>query len=137
MSDKRKMPVRTVDVDFAKDGYPDFQAKRRTNAAIGKVRRYMELVFQTRPDTEITDDMEREVREIMLDLFPEWQFFDDNGRPIPHTIEGFDELPTELVLLMHMRGVEAIRNKVMPAPLGSSSLTEPGDREQDAQPKKT
>ena len=121
MSSKRKMPIKTVDLDFTDDGYPGFHAKRRTNAPIGVICRYLEIN---------KDTPEEEARRLILELYPEWDFVDDDGKPVPHTLAGFDLLSGDLLTAMQRRGAEALRNVVMSAPLGSSSSTEPGDSEQ-------
>ena len=91
---RRTMPVKTVTLDFTEDGYPGFTCKRRLNLPYGLVRRSLE------PGSE------EESRQVLLEVFPEWDFVDEDGEPIPHTVEAFDLLPEELVRAMVTR-VEA------------------------------
>ncbi len=112
MSAKPKMPVKTVEVDFAGTDYEGFHAQRRINAPIGLNRRY----FDMGPETPL-----EEAAEMLLQLFPSWDFVDEEGRPIPHTAEGFLGLPKDLIDLMNVRGLQALREAVMPDPLGDES----------------
>jgi len=108
MSD-RKMPIKTVDIDFTEDGYPGFTCKRRLNLSFGLIRRSQE------PEDET------ESRRVLLEIFPEWDFVDEKGKPIPHTVEGFDLIPQELALAMVRRGGQAAREAAMPANLDGNS----------------
>jgi len=114
---KRVMPVKTAPLDFTEDGYPGFTAQMRTNAPFSLVRKTYE-----------TKD-EEEAREGYLKLFPGWDFVDDDGKPIPHTVEGFDEIPADLLRVMLHRRVEAVKEAVMPGPLGDSSSKAPSSTE--------
>lgn len=109
----RKMPVKIAVLDFTEDGYPGFTCKRRLNATLGMLRRLSEA------------ESEDGAREGWLHLFPEWDFVDEEGAPIPHTPEGFDAIPQDLWQAMVRRGMEAVKEAAMPSPLnGSSSVTE-------------
>ena len=112
MAAKRKMPVKTVTLDFGKDGYEGFTAETRTNSPVGLIRQYIEMS---------ADGTEDEARTLLLKLFPSWDFVDDDGKPIPHTAEGFDFMPPDLVRAMQRRRAEALQQAAMPGPLGSDS----------------
>lgn len=125
---KRFMPVKTITLDFTDDGYPDFHAERRVNAPIGLMRRYF----------DVSGEMpEEEGRQILLELFPSWDFVDDIGKAIPHTVEGFDAIPADLIGAMHRRGFEALRNGAMPDPLDESSSPELSGLVEGSQPLET
>jgi len=109
---KRKMPVKTVTLDFTEDGYPGFTAEARINLPMGLHRRYFEMT---------TESDEAEVRALLLKLFPSWDFVDDDGGAIPHTAEGFDLIPPDLLGAMQRRRAPALREALMPAPLENSS----------------
>jgi hypothetical protein len=110
----RKMPRRTTVIDFTEDGYPDFHATRWVNAPMRAERAPFEA-------TE-----EAASREAHLELWPEWDFVDYDGDAIPHTPEGFDEIPAGLFGAMVRRGMEAVREAGMPAPLSAPSSPEGG-----------
>src|SRR3989304_3664180 len=98
---KRTMPVKTVTLDFADDGYPDFHAQARTNSPPRLMNRYLELIR----GGDIGG--EEEARGILLELFPGWDFADGGGKAIPHTVDAFEEIPADLVLAMMRRRTEA------------------------------
>lgn len=115
---KRTMPVKTVEVDFAGTDYEGFYCQRRINAAIGVNHRYWEMD----KDTPL-----EEWAEALLHLFPSWDLVDEEGKDIPHTVDGFKSLPKELIDLMNVRGLQAVKDAVMPDPLGDESSEEPSD----------
>lgn len=120
MTTKRRMPIKTVELDFAADDYPGFHCRTWINIPIGYTRRYSELS---------EDSDAEEANELFLKLFPSWDFVDFDGRAIPHTAEGADLIPADLGAAMMRRRTEALRDGAMPAPLGNGSSTEPGDSE--------
>ena len=107
-----KMPLKTVRLSFDEDGYVDFLCDRRTNLPIGVNR---QLADAAKGGDEMT------YRGLLLQVFPWWNFGDEGGEPIPHTAEGFDCIPDDLLEAMFRRGAEALREAVMPAPLGTGS----------------
>jgi len=116
---KRRMPVKTAEVDFAGTDYEGFHAQRRINAPIGLNRRYWDMG----PETPL-----EEAAEILLELFPSWDFADEEGEDIPHTVDGFKSLPKELIDLLNVRGLAALKGAVMPDPLGEPSKEGPSGR---------
>lgn len=114
---KPKMPIKTVTVELAEEGYEGFSIDVRTNAAPRLMRRYMELVSGGVED-------EDEARDLLLQMFPAWKLYDD-GKAIPHTREGFDDIPPDLALIMLRARTRAIQEAAMPAPLGNDSSTTP------------
>lgn len=117
---KRKMPVKTAELDFADDGYLGFHCQTWTNIPIAYIRRY----------TEISEDSDKdEANDLFLKLFPSWDFVDFDGRGIPHTSEGADSIPADLGSAMMKHRAEALQNGAMPAPLGTESLQPPSEDE--------
>src|SRR3990167_10646507 len=104
-----RMPVKVVRLRFDDDGYPSFECDRRLNLPIGVNRELAEAA---------NDSDERRYRALLLQVFPWWNFADTEGAAIPHTVEGFDLVPDDLLMAMMRRGAEALRGAVMPAPLG-------------------
>jgi len=51
----------------------------------------------SKTDQLVTTKDETKMRELLLELIPAWNFEDEDG-PIPHTAEGFDRLPRELLV---------------------------------------
>ena len=107
-----RMPVKLVRLRFDEDGYPGFECDRRINLPIGVSRQLSEASGA---------DQEDAYRGLLLQVFPWWNFADTEGAPIPHTVKGFDFIPDDLLVAMFRRGAEALREAVMPAPLGSGS----------------
>jgi len=107
-----KMPVKVVRLSFDEDGYEGFLCDRRTNLPIGTNRQL----------AEAADGSEEAVyRGLLLQVYPWWNFADEDGEPIPHSVEGFDFIPDDLLIAMFRRGAEALREAVMPVPLGTGS----------------
>ena len=113
---KRTMPLKTTTLDLSDDGYDGFHVETRLNTPPRLLRRYVGLL-------QGGLDSEDEARAILLEMFPSWDFVDDVGRAIPHTVKGFEEIPADLVGAMLRRRTEALREAAMPAPLGSDSST--------------
>jgi len=113
-----KMPVKVVRLSFDEDGYPGFLCDRRTNLPIGTNRQLSEAA-------EGGD--ETPYRTLLLEVFPWWNFADTEGNEIPHTAEGFDLIPDDLLVAMFRRGAEALREAVMPVPLGTGSSDAPSE----------
>ena len=113
-----KMPVKLVRLRFDEDGYPGFECDRRTNLPIGVNRQLSEAA---------AGEDEQRYRELLLQVFPWWNFADTEGEPIPHTAEGFDLVTDDLLMAMMRRGAAALQGAVMPAPLGPESSSEPGE----------
>lgn len=105
----RKMPVKTALLDFTEDGYEGFTCKRWLNPPMGIVRRLRESQDE---DT---------ARTLWLQIFPEWDFVDDKGKAIPHTLDGFDMVPDELFTIMVRRGMEATKEAALPRNLDGNS----------------
>ena len=114
-----KMPAKLVRLRFDEDGYPGFECDRRINLPIGVNRQLA--------DAAAGEGDESLYRDLLLQVFPWWNFADTEGEPIPRTIEGFDLIPDDLLTAMFRRGAEALRAAVMPAPLGPESSSEPGE----------
>ena len=109
-----KMPVKVVRLRFDEDGYPGFECDRRINLPIGVNRQLSDAANASEGD-------ESRYRDLLLQVFPWWNFADTEGEPIPRTIEGFDLIPDDLLVAMFRRGAEALREAVMPGPLGTGS----------------
>jgi len=113
----RKMPRRVSVIDFSEDGYPGFHATRWLNAPMSAER----AVFDT--------EDEEASRRAWLELWTDWDFVDYEGEAIPRTAEGFDQIPSDLFSAMVRRGMAAVREAAMPAPLDEpSSSPGPGRR---------
>lgn len=119
MSSKRKMPIKLVTLDFAEDDYEGFTCQRRLNLRMGTINRLL------RAETEETS------RQCWLEIFPEWDFVDEDGEPIPHTADGIDLIPQDLWNAMLRRGNEAMQEAAMPDPLGGNS-SKPGDESRES-----
>ena len=117
---KRKMPVRTATLNFAEDGYPDFHCETWMNMPIAHIRRYSAL------DAE---GDAKEGDELLLKLFPSWDFVDFDGKAIPHTAKGTEMIPGELGAAMMKRRAEALQNGAMPGPLEPESSEPPSDEQ--------
>ena len=115
-----KMPIKIVRLSFDDDGYPGFVCERRTNLPIGITRQLSEAA---------EDAAEDRYRELLLQVFPSWNFVDTDGIAIPHVLEGFDSIPDDLLVAMFRRGAEALREAVMPVPLGTESSGEVSESE--------
>jgi hypothetical protein len=117
---KRKMPVRTATLNFIDDGYPDFHCETWINTPIAYIRRYSALNAEA--------DVE-EANDLLLKLFPSWDFVDFDGKAIPHTAKGTDMIPSELGAAMMKRRAEALQNGAMPGPLETESSEPPSEEE--------
>jgi hypothetical protein len=114
----RRIPLKTVELDFSDDGYPGFTATARLNVP---VRLYDE--FQAGD--------EKRTRAAVLVAFPEWDFVDDDGEKIPHTIEGIGLIPLDLYAAMITQWAEALAGKtaIPPKADDSSSPASPSEPE--------
>jgi len=109
-----KMPVKTVTAALDDEGYPGFEVDVRTNAPPRLIKRYFGLN---------KDSAEGEAEEILLQLFPGWQFYDGDGQRIPHSATGFEDIPGDLVAAMLKVRTKVIQQGAMPGPLGNGSST--------------
>ena len=109
-----KMPVKTVTAGLADEGYPGFEIDVRTNAAPRLIKRYLGLN---------KDSPEGEARAILLQLCPGWRLYDGDGKRIPHSSEGFEDIPGDLIAAMLRVRTQVIQGVAMPAPLESGSST--------------
>jgi hypothetical protein len=118
----RKIPIRTVELEFSEDGYPGFKATARLNVP---VRLYDD--FQA--------GEEKRTRKAVLMAFPAWDFVDDDGNEIPHTIEGIGAIPLDLYEAMITRWGEALKGKtaIPPKADASSSPTSPSEQGENAE----
>lgn len=105
----RRMPRKTATLDFTEDGYEGFTCKRWINPPMGLVRRLRE------------SEDEDTARGLWLEIFPDWDFVDDKGKAIPHTVEGFELIPDELFTAMVSRGVAAVKEAALPRNLNGNS----------------
>ena len=119
MTSKRRMPIKTAELDLSGDGYDGFTCTARLNVPMGVVRRFFAA-------TGSGDEAgEAQAREAFLAIFLEWDFVDDDGKKIPHTADGVDSLPDEVLLIMLRLRTEKLRNGAMPAPLEDDSSDVP------------
>ena len=123
----RRMPIRTVELDFTDEGYPGFHAMGRLNVPL-------------RTGDDFRSGDEERARLAALIIFPSWDFVDDEGKEIPHTVEGIGMMPLDLFAAMLNRWVDALRNGagIPPKADASSSPTspsEPGGRRAAKSPK--
>ena len=117
----RRMPIKTVELDFAEDGYEGFHATARLNIPLWV-------------GDELNCGDEERARNAFLTMFPAWDFVDEEGEEIPHTVEGIALIPQDLSQAMFARRAEAMapEAKVDPKADGSSpptSPSEPGESE--------
>lgn len=108
-----RMPVKCAPLEFDEDGYPGFKAEGRLNLPMG-IARGISAVN--------ADSAEDETRALWLQLFPSWNFCDEAGVVIPHTVEAFDALPADLLTAMFTRRALALREAALPGPLETGSL---------------
>jgi len=85
------MPHKLDPIYFDDAGFPGFICLAWTSAPLGLT------------DSLAKIQSEQEGRELLLRLIPEWNFVDEEGEPIPHTVEGFDKMPQLLVTQMMSR----------------------------------
>jgi hypothetical protein len=116
------MPVKSRTLLFDDDGYPGFECERRLNLPLGAHR------------IARSAKTEEDRREFFLQMFSSWNFVDEDGEEIPHTVEGFDKIPDDLWEAMLTRGTEAVKEAAMPKNLDSSSSAE-GDEPDPKTPK--
>jgi len=107
-----KMPFKTVTAGLDDEGYPGFEIDVRTNAPPRLIKRYFGLN---------KDSAEGEAEEILLDLFPGWRLYDGQGKAIPHSAAGFEDIPGDLVAAMLRVRTKVIQEGAMPGPLESGS----------------
>lgn len=81
-------PRKTEVVSFDYCGYPGFKGVVWVSAPL----RLADEIFTTQE--------EMVAREVLLKLYPEWNFVDEEGNDIEHTLEGMNNLPSELVTQM-------------------------------------
>jgi hypothetical protein len=86
----RRLPINTVHLDFTEDGYPGFTAEARTNIPVRVGDAYL-------------SGTEEQRREACLLTFPSWDFVDEEGEPIPHTLEGIGLMTQDLLTAMFTR----------------------------------
>jgi len=114
----RRMPIKTVEVEFDADGYPGFRATVRLNVPLW-----------------VSDDLrsgdEERARAAILLIFPAWDFVDEEGEPIPHTVEGIGKMPGDLAegMLKRWGEVMAAKAAIPKATDGASPPTSPGEPE--------
>jgi hypothetical protein len=118
----RKMPLKTVELDFAEDGYPGFHATGRLNVPI-------------RVGDDFRSGDEERARKASLIIFPNWDFVDEEGEEIPHTVDGIGLIPQELFMAMMSRWSDALAGKtaIPPKADASSSPTSPSEPEVNAE----
>jgi hypothetical protein len=107
---KIKMPVRTARVNFSKHGYEGFTATVRLNPPL----RVRDAIFSGQED---------EARKALLEIFLGWQFFDEDGEPIPHTSEGLSSVPGDLAGAMVNEWMAAVGKEVQRRNLVTASPT--------------
>lgn len=116
---KRKMPIKTAQLDLSGDDYEGFTCTTRLNVPMGVARRFFAATGSG------DEESEAQAREAFLAMFPGWDFVDDDGKKIPHTADGVDNLPQEVLVIMLRLRAEKLRNGAMPAPLEESSSDVP------------
>jgi hypothetical protein len=118
----RKMPLKTVKLEFSEDGYPDFHATGRLNVPV-------------RIGDEFRSGDEERARKAALVIFPEWDFVDEEGNEIPHTVEGIGMIPQDLFAAMMTGWADALAGKtaIPPKADASSSPTSPSEPEANAE----
>lgn len=85
------MPHKLDPVHLDDAGFPGFIFLAWTSAPLSFTDRLMKI------------ESEVEGRELLLQLIPEWNFVDEQGEPIPHTVDGFNMMPQLLVSQMMTR----------------------------------
>lgn len=111
---ERRMPIRTVNVGFDDAGYTGFTAKARINPPIS-----VALAFQS-------EDVNQVLATIRI-CYPEWDFVDEQGEPIPHDEAGTAMIPPDLLRAMILRWASELEKAVSipKASAASSPLTTP------------
>lgn len=125
---KRRMPVKTAELDLGGDGYDGFTCTTRLNVPMGIVRRFFAA------SGSADDKSEAQAREDFLVMFPGWDFVDDAGKAIPHTAKGVDSLPDDMLIIMLRLRAEKQRNGAMPAPLEHDSSDVPNGLAETSKP---
>jgi len=112
------MPIRTVELDFTDDEYPRFHATARLNISLWV-------------GDEMKSGDEERARTAFLVMFPAWDFVDEEGKEIPHTVKGIAAIPQDLSQAMYARRAEAMveKAKLDPKADGSSPPTSPSEPE--------
>lgn len=87
-------------VDFSAAGFPGFMAEAWVTCPMNLVE-----------DLLGTKD-EKQVRELVLKLWPNWNFVDENGVLYPHTTEGLGLMPQPLIVQL----IRQFQEHVMGAP---------------------
>ena len=128
MKTKRRMPVKTAELDLGGDGYEGFTCTTRLNVPMGIVRRFFTATGSG------DEASEAQARENFLAMFPGWDFVDDDGKAIPHTADSVDSLPDEVLLIMLRLRTEKLRNGAMPAPLEDDSSDAPSGLAEASKP---
>ena len=120
----RRMPIRTAELDFSDDGYPGFHATARLNVPI-------------RIGDDFRSGDEGLARQAALSVFTGWDFVDEDGAEIPHSVEGIGAIPQDLFKAMMTRWSEALRNgaTIPKANAASSSPTSPSEPEESGEAK--
>ncbi len=108
---ERRMPIKVVTLKFDEDGYPGFTSKGRTNIPV-------------RLSDDFQSGDEERGRAAMLVIFPEWDFVDEEGEPIPHTADGIGLMPQDLLGAMFIRWAEVMR-KAAGVPKASGDGSKP------------
>ena len=115
----RRMPIRTVELDFTGDDYPGFHATARLNIPLWV-------------GDELKSGDEERARVAFLAMFPKWDFVDEDGKEIPHTLGGIATIPQDLSEAMYGRRAEAMlgKAKLDPKAGGNSPPTSPSEPEE-------
>lgn len=116
----RRMPIKTEKLDFTEDGYEDFHATARLNVPLSVGEAF-------------GSGEEQRARAAALIIFPGWDFVDEEGQDIPHTVEGIGMIPQDLFAAMLTRWNEALgqRAKLSPKADASSPPISPNGQEGD------
>ncbi len=124
---KRKMPRKVATLDLSEDGYDGFEVDAWVNSTVGWSRHYLEVLAKATGRKATTAD-EKAASDLFLEIFPSWRgFVDWEGKKIPHTRAGTDEIPADLAKVMWRRRAEALQNGAMPGPLEPESSEPPSD----------
>jgi len=95
--------TKTGTLKFDDDGYPGFECEIWLNPPVRLVNQF-----------HSTEQSEEESRKLALQFFPSWNFVDAEGKAIPHTVEGCDEIPQDLMYAMVTRRLVAVSEAARP-----------------------
>lgn len=114
-------------LEFREYGYPGYEADTRINCPLRVGKAWQEAL---RSGNEALS------RAAVLEMYPWWNFIDDTGAPIPHTVKGFDLMPDDLLTAMLKERQKALAGETQ-NPLGPTSSAGPNRQQRRAAAQKS